>query len=393
MNNGNKEISVGKITIPLADFYELLERGKREAGLEKDSTCTSMDGPFDGKINTIYKLDFLNATSPCEMIFRARISEAFRYENIVKEKILFPILDGTVDLSGGKNLESQIDAIIKKDVGSYLLERDNDPIMPVQDLYYYDESRQHLPYMYSILSFVPGISLYDLIEREGLKGTSIAGMKTYSKKKLENSFTQAGEYMGRYHGLEFPGFYNSILDIGKHEKQVNWKDLFLTKVDTLIAEASRYPNMKATIPKLKKYFKENEGLIPDDEIAVLFHNDYQPQNFIIDDTTGSINGIIDFDNWQIGTKEQDFIKIQYWGLRELDQHFERCFMKGYRKHQKIDADFQDKVNLYKMQWFILVFNFEMDKVAKSEQNITVDSRFPGADQYLGEINKIIDGTR
>jgi len=40
-------------------------------------------------------------------IFRARISEAFRYESIVKEKILFPILDGTVDLHGGDKLKAR----------------------------------------------------------------------------------------------------------------------------------------------------------------------------------------------------------------------------------------------------------------------------------------------
>ena len=66
---------------------------------------------------------------------------------------------------------------------------------------------------------------------------------------------------------------------------MNWKDLFLSKVNALLVEASKYPNMRETIPKLKKYFQESEELIPKDEIAVLFHNDYQPQNFIIDGDT------------------------------------------------------------------------------------------------------------
>ncbi len=48
------------------------------------------------------------------------------------------------------------------------------------------------------------------------------------------------------------------------------------------------------------------------------------KNFIIDERAGKVTGYIDFDNWQVGVKEQEFVKMQYWGLRELDPAFNKA---------------------------------------------------------------------
>jgi len=145
---------------------------------------------------------------------------------------------------------------------------------------------------------------------------------------------------------------------------------------------------QAVPPRHPAVLQGKRGTDTENNTPVLFHNDFQPQNFIIDEQSGKVAGYIDFDNWQVGVKEQEFVKMQYWGLRELDPAFEKAFLDGYKKHHWIDKDFLARVNVYKAQWFLLVYNFEMDKITKNERNITVDNRFPAAEKYIEEIKKI-----
>ncbi|MBD3186811.1 phosphotransferase [Candidatus Bathyarchaeota archaeon] len=392
VNADMERVMIGNESVRWRKFMQLLEPAlpNQVSNIRREEI--DIVGPFDGKINTIYRIKAAHSNKIPNLIFRARISSAFRYENVVKEKILFPILNGKLKLQDNDNLNQDIKNITNKKEGSYIFPADAPPIIPVQDLYYYNETRQQIPYMYSILSYARGISLHDFIEKNGVNGANANDLDPKSREIVEHAFNEAGRFLGRLHEIEFPGFHESILDIGDESRMVDWKELFFSRVDDLLDEASRHALMEPIISRLRAYFREYESLIPDEETAVLFHNDYQPQNFIMDPSTGSINAVIDFDNWQIGPREQDFIKIQYWGLRDLDPAFSRKFLEGYGEFHDMGGDFQKKVDLYKMQWFILVFNIEMDKILKREKNATVDSRFPSAGQYIEEITKILDQT-
>lgn len=385
-------IAIGGATVPVDIFKQLVAGGAVTAGLSRDFAIHDVRGPFDGKINSIYTFTARDAREQRELIFRARISEAFRYEHVVKEKILFPILDGTLDLAGS-NLHGKIQQRVAMRTGSHVFSPTSPPVVPVQDLYYFDESREALPHMYTVMRYIDGISLFDHIARAGARGKPASDINAATVATLETAFSQAGEALGRLHGIVFPGFYPAITSIGDRAAEARWRDLFSSRVDALLAEATRHRQMRDTAPLLRAWIEQRLDLISNDEPAVLFHNDFQPQNFIIDTASGTIRGIIDFDNWGIAPREQDLVKMRYWGLRDLDPRFERAFMAGYTRHQRAGADFTEKVTLYTAAWFLLVYNFEMDKVAKQERNQVVDARFPAADVYLNEIRAIVNDER
>ncbi|MHA1792789.1 MAG: phosphotransferase family protein [Promethearchaeota archaeon] len=392
MVDDEDSIQIGTLTLSTSNFKELLDRGLKNAKIKiNESRIQSINGPFDGKINTIYTVNIAtdNVTKK-HVIFRARISKAFRYENIVKEKLLYPLLDGTLIIDNTLKTRKTIENIIRQKTGSHVFDPEMPPIVPVQDLYYFDETKKSLPWMYTIMDFIEGISLFEYLDKNGIKGKKWNEITPEARNFVMKIFQDAGEFLGKFHDIKFPAFYKSILDIGNPSREIKWKELFFQRVDDLLKEAEKFKAIKNILPKLKKYFNQNSDLIPEDETPVLFHNDYQPQNFIISVDDNKINGIIDFDNWQVGTREQDFIKIQYWGLKDLDPRFQQAFMTGYKKYQSIDSTFQQRVDLYKMQWFILVFNFEMDKIMKQEQNLTVDKRFPDAEKYIDEMKKILE---
>src|SRR5271157_114315 len=382
-------ITIGKKQVTIKDLDTLVRPAKQLAGIMPASELSHCKGPFDGKINSIFRLTYGTGESEKKLIFRARISEAFRYEAIVKEKLLFPILDGTLDLQSGVSVKDRIEKIVKTRAGSHVFAEDTPPIIPVQNLYQYDETKKRIPYMYSVMDFIPGVSLYDFLEENKVKGKKARDLPASIVEKLDATFMEAGEALGRLHTIIFPGFYKTITDIGNDSKQVNFKTLFLAKIKDRMKEVAKYKITEEILPSLKKYFDETIELISDDEVPVLYHNDFQPQNFIMLPEEGHLDGFIDFDNWQISIEEDDLVKMQYWGTRGLDPRFEKSFLSGYKKIQNLPGDFQARIDLLKMCWFILVIAFEMDKILKNELNVTVDSRFPAVQEYINEIKKIL----
>ena len=386
----SQAISIGKQCLTIKELDTLVSPAKEVASIAPSTRLSQWKGPFDGKINSIFRLNYGTGEAEKKLIFRARISEAFRYEAIVKEKLLFPILDGTLDLQSGARVKDAVDEIVRAKAGNHVFAEDKPPIIPLQNLYLFDETKARIPYMFSVMDFLPGISVYDFLEEHQVKGKEAQELPADIVLILDSVFMEAGEALGKLHAIEFPGFYKTITDIGDKSKLVNFKSLFEAKIKDRMAKVSKYEMIQEFLPVLKKYFDDNIDLLTDDEVPVLYHNDFQPQNFIMLPDEGHVNGFIDFDNWQISIKEDDLVKMQYWGLRGLDARFEESFMKGYEKIQHLPADFQARVELLKMCWFLLVIDFEMDKIMKNELNETVDNRFPAVQVYIDEIKKILE---
>jgi aminoglycoside phosphotransferase (APT) family kinase protein len=128
-----------------------------------------------------------------------------------------------------------------------------------------------------------------------------------------------------------------------------------------------------------------------DEMPVLFHNDFQSQNLIVQGNPQeglTLAGVIDFDNWRIGPEVQDFVKMYYWTIRGRDS-FAKAFLEGYSEIKQIPETFEDLLQIYELLWLVLVHNFEIDKIKKVEQNAMVDARFPAVDEYLVAIQALL----
>jgi fructosamine-3-kinase len=404
MNEKDREYSIGPYNCNYDQFCQILSQ---YSVLENVSNAKRIKGPFDGKINSIYRVD-LDAEK--SVIFRTRISKAFRYEKIVKEKILYPLLDRSINIDT-ENLYEKIQALSNKKAGSYIFSAENHSIVPVQDMYYYYEPedvniQQNLngnidndpnsiippnkfPYLLTIKQYIHGMTLYDLIQ-------STAPDKLNTPAIL-NVFEQSGEMLAKLHTVKFGGFYDKIMDIGSDIKP-QWSELFLNQWNHNLKDASQYKAIQPLVPAIEKYFQENRALAEGETEAVLFHNDYQSQNIILSSDNSqpltsadkyNITGIIDFDNWRIGTRAQDFVKMEYWTIQG-NQDWLSAFYRGYSRHHQIDQEIKTRIELYKLLWFLLVYAFEMDKVKKNELNTTVDSRFPSAEKYLEPIKQIVE---
>jgi aminoglycoside phosphotransferase (APT) family kinase protein len=389
--NQNQVYPIGSIALSQPDFYTILRRFPPLADIEQVSI---IKGPFDGKINTIYLLKWENAKS---LIFRARVSKAFRYEPIVKEKILYPLLDGSLN-QNTPNLGQKIEQISETRQGSYVFSTERPSIVPVQNLIYYYEPPENVtinkdltpfPYQTSIKEYLPGRSLYEIVQN----------MPESEKESMAicGAFEITGEQLAKLHSVSFDAFYDQITDIGGKSKP-KWSELFYSQWNKNFKDASRYSAFQPLIHPVERFLKDNDALVADETEAVLFHNDYQSQNLIFINNENqpysssnkfTLSGIIDFDNWRVGPRAQDFVKMEYWTIQG-NRTWEDSFYEGYARHFPIRTDFKIKIQIYKMLWFMLVYAFEMDKISKNEQNRSVDSRFPAAEKYIGEIRNLLD---
>ncbi|MFX1337189.1 MAG: dihydrodipicolinate synthase family protein [Promethearchaeota archaeon] len=326
--------------------------------LIKQGKIKKIIGPLDGQINTIYRVNFENS----QLIFRFRTSKTFQYENIAKEKILFPLLNGTLYPFSSK-FDERIKELLKSPAGNYHFDKQNPPIIPVGNLIYYDESKKLIPYIFTVQEYIHGKTLHKLLEQNIIEDFNLE----LSTSKFINLFVKLGETLGKLHQIKFSSFYENIYEIGEKNGKI-WSEIFHNRLNIEIQEAKK--NKLNNIEEIKEFFKDNETLIEEENEAVLIHNDFHSKNIIVKDDVGSIkiNGIIDFDNWGIGVKAEDFVKITHWDLEFLDQpEFNKAFYRGYHTYQKIDRDFERKIELYSLFWLLKLTNMETKLTRQTQE--------------------------
>lgn len=340
----------------------------------------SMREAFSGKINSLYELETGDGS---KLLFRCRFSKSFRYEPIIKEKLLYPLLDGTLS-PDSPDLEKKVREISERKIGSHEFSK-NKPIVPVQPMIYYDETKNTVPHIFTLKRYVEGCSLYDVL-------ASIPPENAESDE-MRRIFKDAGKMLANVHKIRFDAFYEKVDEIGS-EKKFGWPDLFKAQLSKETRELELNPPIRRLIPKIRKFFDDNMKIVENENEPVLFHNDFQAQNLIIGKNKNGrmkLECLIDFDNWRIGTRAQDFVKMEYWTIKG-SKKLRDAFYSGYKEISGIDPsadEFQTKIKTYKMLWFMVVFNFECDKVRKQELNSRVDMRFPAAEKYLADIESLL----
>lgn len=331
-------------------------------------------GPVDGKINTIYRANFENS----KQVFRFQTKKSTQFENIVKEKVLFPLLGGL-----NPNFSKKIREITKIPRGKYLFSKQNPSIIPVANLIYYDETKIILPHNFSITEYIKGKSLNQLVEQYLSENVNLLSQKFF------NLFKELGEILAKLHGIKFDSFYGSLIDLGKDNKS-NWSEIFNAELNTLIQEANN--NKFNYVKEIKSYIKDNEALIEEENEPVVIHNDYSSNNIIVKEESGVIRvkGIIDFDSWRVGVRALDFVEMEYWTLKLLRKvQLYDLFKKSYLNYSnyKFDNDFKKKIEIYSLLRYIKKYNFEIEKNKQLNQDKTQNI---AGKTYLNEIEKILN---
>ena len=364
----------------LYNIYEFNNLFLEIEELKHLGAINKIKGPYEGKINIIYRLKSeLN-----DVVLRARLSKAFRYENLIKEKVLYPFLDGTLT-PDTPDLREKIKAVLKKERGQYLFDEDNPSIIPVSDLLYFDEREDIIPYKFTIQNYIRGKPLFYLLQTYKHENTNLKSIK------LLNLFNNLGGLLAKLHEIRFDGFHETILNIGKDSKN-SWADVFNSQLEKELTLAKK--NKVEFTEQIKNYISDNFSLIEEETEPVLFHNDFQGQNIIVREGPKGIevNGLIDFDNWSIGVRPADFVKMEYWTIDPLNEPaLKESFYQGYINvyRDSIGRDFTRKIELHKVLWLLKVYNFEKEKEKLLEQKESVGMRFPITDTYLKDLKDIV----
>ncbi len=343
----------------LYDLKEIIRIFSTVDVLIEQGKIKKITGPLEGQTNTIYRVNFENS----QLIFRFRTSKTFQYENVAKEKVLFPLLDGSLYPFSSK-LEEKIKEILNSPTGNYFFDKQNPPVIPVGNLIYYDESKNLIPYLFTVQEYIHGKQLHKILEQNIIEDFNLE----LSTSKFINLFENIGEILGKLHQIKFSSFYENINEIGK-ENEKTWSEIFHKRLNIEIQEAKK--NKLSNIEEMTDFFKENEALIEEENEAVLLHNDFHSKNIIVKDDLSAaikINGIIDFDNWGIGVKAEDFVKFKHWDLEFLNQpELNRAFYQGYTKYHKVDKDFEKKIEIYSLFWLLKLNNFETKLKRQSQE--------------------------
>jgi dihydrodipicolinate synthase/N-acetylneuraminate lyase/fructosamine-3-kinase len=335
--------------------------------LREQGKIRKIQGPLDGKVNTVYKVNFEHS----QLVFRFRTSKSFRYENFVKEKVLFPFLDGTI-YSKISNLSEKIKEILSKSSGSYVFDRFNPPVIPVADLVYFDETKDLIPYFFTVQQYIKGEPLHSILKQNITEDFNFE----LETSRFNTLFKNIGELLGKLHNeMKFDYFYEDISEIGKkHEK--SWLEIFNKSLNVEIQKAKK--NKLDDIKDISDFFKDNEALVEEEYEPVLLHNDFHSKNIIIKNESGSINvnGIIDFDSWGIGVRAQDFVKFKKWDLDFLNKpNLSEAFYQGYMKYYNINKDFLKKIELYSLFWQLKLTNQELNLKKEKDGKKSVDDFF------------------
>ncbi|MHA2007958.1 MAG: dihydrodipicolinate synthase family protein [Promethearchaeota archaeon] len=365
-------------TKDLYQFHDIIKTFSQVDILVQQGKVKKITGPYASDVNTIYRVKFENN----QLVFRFRTSKFFQFENLVKQKLLFPFLDKSLS-PDDLELRHKVINIISKKTGAYIFKKDRPPVIPVSNLTYYDESKEIIPYIFSVQEYIRGKPLFQLINRYVREG------KNLDTNKFINLFGKLGEYLGNLHQVKFDSFYKTIKNVGK-KKKIPYSEFFNNELENEIQEAKK--NKISFGSEIQDYYRDNQNLLEEENEFVLLHNDFHSQNVIVKEEQGviNINGIVDFDNWCIGSRTQDFIKIDYLILKPLNiPSLNSAFYETYSKYYRVDRDFKKKIEIHKLLWLLNEYNFESELKRKSSQNDFTSTTLSSLENYLFEIKAIV----
>ena len=318
-------------------------------------------GPLKSDKNVLYRVNFEKNS----LIFRFYTYKVPDYEEFVKEKLLYPLIDNTIDPKSPE-IKDQIRDIIYSRKGSYIFNRESPPIIPVANLIYYDETKETVPYTFSIKEFLPGQSLLELYNQYSTESFN------FSKSKFLNLFSHIGALLGKLHRISFDSFEDQIQSLGKKSNK-KWMDVFSSKLDLELSKLKKFNLEMAN--NISRYFEDSFSLIEEEYEPVLSHNDYQWSNIIVEDTPNEIriNGLIDFDHWGIGVRALDFVKMESEVFDIINNNdLNTSFFEGYKKYYSINNDFVNKIKLYSLFSAMKALNKQFYTVSNNRDKALVN---------------------
>ncbi len=256
----------------------------------------------------------------------SRIVKGFSAEKI---KSLYSLSQGNINTVYSVRLASDKEIILrvyneawkaKKEAFIYRMVRQKLEI-PVPEVLYSDDSKEEFPFAYSIMGKLPGKQID----------------RIYGRK---NIFEKAGECLGKLHTIHF-GKFGWIVGNDVQPAFRKWKDFFWHDINRKIERIRE--GIPQELPKIRRYFEENSGLLEISSKPCLLHKDYHPSHILAG--KGKITGILDME-WAIaGHNENDFMKMEAWAFPKHPR-MRKPFFRGYSRYSSISSEYEERKKFY-----------------------------------------------
>ncbi len=187
--------------------------------------------------------------------------------------------------------------------------------IPVPEHYYFDDSCQNYPYAYSIMEWVDGTLMREVVLSK-------------NEQAIREIVFEAGQYLDVLRNIKFDkgGFFDeklSVIPFAQEEK-------YLPYVLNLLQESSVKDSLgHSLLNSVHRLVEQNAYLLPDLNNANLTHSDYDPANILVKNFNGTwkIAAILDWEFSYSGTY------LLYMGLmlrysHKLPKYYEDRFIEG-----------------------------------------------------------------
>lgn len=165
-----------------------------------------------------------------------------------------------------------------------------------------------------------------------------------SQKELNKIGFDMGTIVAIFHSTK-----NSKFGKLCSSKYKTW-EAYLSKMNGRRLKSLKGYDFESYIPKIRKYFKNNGGLIKDIKKGSFVHDDLQAENFIIHEN--KLNGVIDFDGafWGDPMFELSYVGTRFDYFFEINgkdyNQFIKNFYKGYESVRELNWKKYEKVKGY-----------------------------------------------
>lgn len=187
--------------------------------------------------------------------------------------------------------------------------------IPIAQHLYFDDSCMIYSYPYSIMEWIDGTLLRDII-------------LTKNKKAITESVFEAGQYLNILRQMTFShgGFFQENLQIRPFDKEEEYLPYVLNLLKDKIVKNDLDSNLCDAISRL---VKNNVTLLPHKDEANLTHSDYDPANIMVREKKGKwgIAAILDWEFAYAGTYLLDIgMMLRY--SHKLPYFYENSFING-----------------------------------------------------------------
>lgn len=335
----------GKIWIPLQKIVSQIFN----TSIEEIRLIEVLKGSF----NKIFQFQIQSKN----YVIRVREKELdFSFEKIAKEP--FAILALNNPEHSDQELKKIIDDLLEKKSCRFMANS------IIGNVYYSDWSKysKELPYIFCISEWKKGETLYSVPTSE--------------------NFKSAGKLLATIHQRTFSSCYPTILDIGTMFYSL--QDSILSVVTQQFKKALLVGGSRYLLDEIMKWIEIHTSKLPIKCEAVLCHYDFSGSNIVVDKESSKVSAI-DFDNWKVSIREEDFPKLLHWTTidsvtkkRIPSSEYIQDFLQGYQNEGGVIDE--RLLRIKEAEWLMRVYAHSLHREQTDPKDYK-QSSFPSSNYY------------